>query len=191
MNNLKLATWIDWILPIILFAPFLIYLLIGSLQISAWSTIGLIACGAFSWTFAEYLLHRYIFHLKITNKICKIAQEATHGIHHKTPLTIKRSILPIIEAALVGILFYGCLVLIFEKLYTTPFYLGFVIGYLYYDLFHYALHNLPISGKWFKNLKIEHLKHHYSNDESNYGVTTQIWDRVFRSTNEKTEPTRL
>ena len=183
MNNLKLATLLDWILPVFIFAPFLVYLLLMTLKITLLlpTTIGLVVIGAFFWTFAEYLLHRYVFHLKITNKFCKIAQDSTHGIHHKMPRTIKRSILPIFEAALVGILFYACFFMILGSAFAAPFYLGFVLGYLYYDLFHYALHNLPISAKWVKNLKVEHLKHHYIHEESNYGVTTQIWDRVFSS----------
>jgi sterol desaturase/sphingolipid hydroxylase (fatty acid hydroxylase superfamily) len=42
--------------------------------------------------------------------------------------------------------------------------------------------NIPGSmgkSRWATNLKRHHALHHYRGGESNFGVTTRIWDRLF------------
>jgi 4-hydroxysphinganine ceramide fatty acyl 2-hydroxylase len=61
---------------------------------------------------------------------------------------------------------------------ATSVFCGGIIGYISYDLTHYFLHhqNLPF---WYKDLKKNHLEHHFLDYELGFGVTTKFWDRVF------------
>jgi sterol desaturase/sphingolipid hydroxylase (fatty acid hydroxylase superfamily) len=58
--------------------------------------------------------------------------------------------------------------------------LGFGVGYLMYDMVHYALHHIETrSNNYFKKLQRYHNMHHYSGQEAAYGVTSKLWDMVF------------
>jgi sterol desaturase/sphingolipid hydroxylase (fatty acid hydroxylase superfamily) len=49
-------------------------------------------------------------------------------------------------------------------------------------MIHYATHHFAMKnpvGLW---LKQHHLRHHYKDDETGYGVSSPLWDYVFRST---------
>ena len=58
---------------------------------------------------------------------------------------------------------------------------GMVGGYVWYDLTHYYLHHAApktAAGKW---LRRYHLVHHFQTPEVRYGITTPLWDHVFRT----------
>jgi sterol desaturase/sphingolipid hydroxylase (fatty acid hydroxylase superfamily) len=58
--------------------------------------------------------------------------------------------------------------------------LGFGVGYLSYDMVHYALHHIEAHGNnYFKKLQRYHNMHHYSGQDAAYGVTSKLWDMVF------------
>lgn len=58
--------------------------------------------------------------------------------------------------------------------------LGFAIGYIIYDMTHYALHHFETTGdSYFKRLQRYHNMHHYSGQEAAYGVSSKFWDIVF------------
>ncbi len=61
--------------------------------------------------------------------------------------------------------------------------LGFVFGYLAYDMIHYATHHFSMKetemGLWLKHY---HSKHHYQDEKYGFGVSSPLWDYVFRTT---------
>jgi dihydroceramide fatty acyl 2-hydroxylase len=62
-----------------------------------------------------------------------------------------------------------------------PFFAGIVIGYVIYDLTHYYLHHAAprtAFGKW---LRKYHLVHHFQTPDVRYGITSPLWDLVFRT----------
>ena len=57
---------------------------------------------------------------------------------------------------------------------------GFIGGAIVYDSIHYYCHFGPeLEVGWLKRLRVNHMKHHYRNSRSNFGVTTNLWDIVF------------
>jgi sterol desaturase/sphingolipid hydroxylase (fatty acid hydroxylase superfamily) len=64
----------------------------------------------------------------------------------------------------------------------SPWFIGFITGYLFYDLTHYFLHHSnPPESSYFKMMKLYHMQHHYKNGAEGYGITNKIWDRIFNT----------
>ena len=64
---------------------------------------------------------------------------------------------------------------------VAPFFMGFLAGYLFYDMVHYAIHHYNFKSKFWLNLKHHHMLHHYKDMDHGYGVSSKIWDYIFRS----------
>src|ERR1700722_10184400 len=103
----------------------------------AWSSA--IVFGVFIWTIFEYLLHRYVLH-----HVPWIRE--MHDAHHKeqkaligTPTYLTVSLM-LVTVALPSILIAGPAV-------GSCFTAGIVLGYLWYVVVHYGLHNWNIKPK--------------------------------------------
>jgi sterol desaturase/sphingolipid hydroxylase (fatty acid hydroxylase superfamily) len=82
----------------------------------------------------------------------------------------------------IGLFFYSIYYLVLGADLCNPFFIGFNVGYLLYDELHYATHHATWNWKWFQALKKYHMKHHYQNPDEGFGVSSPMWDHVFRST---------
>jgi sterol desaturase/sphingolipid hydroxylase (fatty acid hydroxylase superfamily) len=70
--------------------------------------------------------------------------------------------------------------LLLSALAVSLFFVGFLSVMIIYDCIHYFCHFGPQTEiLWLKTLRINHLKHHYRNQQKNFGVTTNLWDKVF------------
>ena len=101
-----------------------------------------------------------------------------HGVHHAYPRDGTRLVMPLIVSAPLAVIFYFLFKAVFGKYYLITF-AGLVLGYVCYDSIHYATHHFPMKkglGKW---LKEYHLKHHYVDSTTAYGVSNPLWDYVF------------
>ena len=56
---------------------------------------------------------------------------------------------------------------------------GFGLGYLAYDMIHYAVHHAPVRHPVFKKLQKHHMVHHYHDPEHGFGVSSVLWDKAF------------
>jgi len=65
---------------------------------------------------------------------------------------------------------------------VLPFFAGFLIGYLFYDITHYAIHHFNMHNKLWLAIKNHHSKHHYQNPGLGYGVSQPTWDYIFGTT---------
>ena len=170
--------------PLILYLP-----VIGCmLYVSLWQrqfavvTVGvLFLLGILLWTLLEYLIHRYIFHYEPKTGLGKRLHYIIHGVHHDYPNDGRRLVMPPSISVPLAFLFYGVFLLIFGHL-TPSVFAGLVFGYLCYDMLHYATHHFPMKrGVWLW-LKQYHLRHHYKDDQVGYGISSPLWDYVFRTT---------
>jgi dihydroceramide fatty acyl 2-hydroxylase len=83
-------------------------------------------------------------------------------------------------AALFYGLFYGVLaVLLKAPQWVNPLMAGFIVGYLLYDMTHYATHHFPMRSGYAKFLKRHHMMHHYKDPATRFGVSSPLWDWVF------------
>ncbi|KAL9266628.1 Dihydroceramide fatty acyl 2-hydroxylase FAH1-like protein [Drosera capensis] len=63
---LTLAKW--WVIPLI-WLPVASWFILSSIQrgLSPQSTMMTVVCGIFVWSIVEYMIHRFIFHMKTTS----------------------------------------------------------------------------------------------------------------------------
>lgn len=69
-------------------------------------------------------------------------------------------------------------------LYAT-FWSFVVVGYVIYDVCHYALHHIDTTKSkdtWFHRLQVYHNRHHFSGEEAGFGVSSPLWDYILRTT---------
>jgi sterol desaturase/sphingolipid hydroxylase (fatty acid hydroxylase superfamily) len=140
--------------------------------------------GLFIWTFAEYTLHRFVFHYKPTNPTQERIFFLFHGIHHAQPQCKTRLVMPPVVSVPVSALFYGLFWLIAGQILgartlVDPLVSGFITGYLIYDLTHYATHHFPMRARGLKFIKRHHMQHHYKTPDQRFGVSSHFWDLVF------------
>lgn len=183
------------IVPIVLFAPLISYFLFFKNNVEILgigSLIGLLAGGLLSWTLAEYLIHRFVFHYHPVSEMGKKVHFLVHGIHHDYPRDPMRLVMPPVVSIPLAITFYGLFSLTLGNTYTPPFYAGFVLGYLAYDMIHYGTHHFSMkqtkAGLWLKHY---HSLHHYKDEKLGFGVSNPLWDFVFRTAlAESSKPTK-
>jgi sterol desaturase/sphingolipid hydroxylase (fatty acid hydroxylase superfamily) len=141
-------------------------------------SIGLVLLGVLIWTLFEYVMHRFIFHLKLKSQFGKWLLFLMHGNHHVDPGDHYRNLMPPIVSLCVNGLFWGLSLLLLGPAGSLLF-LGFGIGYVVYDSVHYACHQLPMRGPVLRQLRRHHIRHHYAKQEGNYAITAIFWDRLF------------
>ena len=172
------------VIPLALYLPVVGYLLYVSLwrrQLSFVAVAALFLLGILLWTLIEYLIHRYVFHYEPKTRWGKQLHFVIHGVHHDYPNDARRLVMPPAISIPLAFLFFGLFFLIFGSLAPAVF-AGLVFGYLCYDMLHYATHHLAMkSGVWLW-LKQYHLRHHFKDDHVGYGISSPLWDYVFRTT---------
>lgn len=182
---LEKFTRVHFTIPLFIFVPVILYFLYKSIFVFLLPLliiIGFIALGLFVWTFTEYFLHRFIFHWELPGKLGKRIHFIFHGVHHDYPSDSKRLVMvPSISIPL-ALLFYFMFYKLLGEMHVAPFFVGFILGYLIYDMVHYAVHHFNLHNKFWLELKNHHMIHHYKDDHNGFGVSSKLWDLVFRST---------
>jgi sterol desaturase/sphingolipid hydroxylase (fatty acid hydroxylase superfamily) len=140
--------------------------------------------GLFLWTFTEYTMHRFVFHFKARTPWQERMSFLFHGVHHAQPQCKTRLVMPLPVSIPLALVFYGLFYLLLNRLINAPGWLapiisGFMIGYLIYDLTHYATHHFPMRAGFLKFLKRYHMQHHFKTPNARFGVSSPIWDKVF------------
>jgi sterol desaturase/sphingolipid hydroxylase (fatty acid hydroxylase superfamily) len=170
--------------PLIIFVPVILYMLYLSIfdfKIGVLSIVGLVIFGLFIWTITEYLLHRFVFHWELKGEIGARIHFIFHGVHHDYPSDSRRLVMPPSVSIPLATLFYFLFRFLIGDVSVHPFFVGFLIGYLFYDISHYAIHHFNMHSKFWLAIKNHHIKHHYQDPDKGYGVSSPIWDYVFRT----------
>lgn len=179
---------IDWKVPLFIYVPIILYFLYQSaVTVNLLYILPLIVLGIMVWTFTEYNLHRFVFHWCPPGEIGKRIHFMFHGVHHDYPRDSKRLVMVPVVSLPLAVLFYFTFRFILQSLFgdaqlVYPFFVGFVVGYLFYDMTHYALHHANFKSKFWLDLKQHHMIHHYSDPENGFGVSTKFWDMVYHTT---------
>jgi sterol desaturase/sphingolipid hydroxylase (fatty acid hydroxylase superfamily) len=186
---LEFFTHISPVTVMVIYIPVAVYSLVVAIRNgSAFSSVAvipaLVLLGLFLWTFSEYMLHRFLFHYPARNAWQERISFLMHGVHHKQPRCKTRLVMPPVVSIPLAALFLGAYYLVFGILFGVPHWVapvfsGFMFGYLFYDLTHYATHHVPIPSRYYRFLKKYHMDHHYKTPDARFGVSSPIWDRVF------------
>jgi len=139
--------------------------------------------GVFFWTLFEYMMHRFLFHMKVIRNGAQKIIYTMHGVHHEFPRDRERLFMPpvpsIVVSSLIFLLFYGLM-----GWMALAFFSGFLIGYLLYGSMHFAIHAFA-PPKFLKALWRNHHLHHYQTDDKGFGVSSILWDIIFRTMPQK------
>jgi sterol desaturase/sphingolipid hydroxylase (fatty acid hydroxylase superfamily) len=175
---------VHFAVPLIVFVPTIVYFLWSGLRIEGITSLGLslsLFGGLLVWTLTEYVLHRFVFHFMPSSEWGKKLHFIFHGVHHDFPNDALRLVLPPSVSIPLATLFYFLFSAVIPALYLNSFFAAFLTGYLCYDMFHYAFHHGNFSNPILKKLKQHHMMHHYTDADNGYGVTSVLWDIIFRS----------
>ena len=176
--------------PVVIFLPviaYTLYLALGPRGLSIAATASLFALGLLIWTLVEYVMHRYFFHYEPTSRWGKRIHFFVHGAHHDYPQDASRLVAPPAFSIPVAAVFYGLFLAVFGRLAPGAF-AGFIFGYLCYDMIHYATHHFSMKRGAALWLKQYHMRHHYKDDHHGYGVSSPLWDYVFRTRGRRVQP---
>lgn len=172
--------------PLVVFLPVVLVSMYVSMQggwgeaVGVVTSIGVFALGVLAWTLVEYVIHRWAFHLHPTSVLGKQVHFLVHGIHHDYPRDSTRLVMPLLVSVPLAVAFYAGYAWLVAP-YHNALFGGFIFGYVAYDSIHYATHHFPMTSRVGRFLKEYHMKHHYVDDHTAFGVSTPLWDFVFRT----------
>lgn len=141
--------------------------------------------GILFWTFFEYLMHRYLFHMVVESPRAKKFVYIMHGVHHEFPRDKERLFMPPVPSIILA----STIFFIMHSLMgwnALSFFPGFLFGYMVYGSMHYAIHAFT-PPKFMKALWRNHHLHHYKTPEKGFGVSSVLWDVVFGTVPKKEE----
>jgi len=170
--------------PFVVYIPLIGYFLYRSYTIDALavSTIaGMFFAGLLTWTFSEYVLHRWVFHWMNQTPRGKRIHFLLHGVHHDFPSDKDRLVMPLLTSVPLAVIFYVLFHAMCGVRLGDPVYAGFVLGYLAYDGTHYAVHHFKQTSRIGKLVKRHHMLHHHADHDGGFGVSSPLWDIVFRT----------
>jgi len=175
---------VHWSVPLIVFVPVVTYctwLAFVRYHISVGFYGAYFAGALLFWTLTEYVLHRFVFHWIPSSSWGKRLHFIFHGVHHDYPNDALRLVMPASVSIPLATFFYFLFSLVFAGGGLLAFFSGFIVGYLFYDLSHYAIHHANFKSGLWKKMKQHHMHHHYADPNRGYGVSSKIWDKIFDS----------
>jgi sterol desaturase/sphingolipid hydroxylase (fatty acid hydroxylase superfamily) len=139
--------------------------------------------GAATWTYVEYLAHRYVLHGRFPDgrgvrHLLHKYFDHLHYEHHARPWdgdhingTIEDTIVFMAVAAALSFL---------APLHTAPvFVAGLMQSYILEEWVHHSVHFYNFQGRYFRYIRRHHLYHHSPRGtEVGFGLTNGFWDVV-------------
>src|SRR5688572_24913876 len=166
------------------YAAVLLYWSITHTSLSTWTTVGMFVLGVISFTWVEYNVHRYVFHMQTYTKLRAKLQYTMHGVHHEFPKDKDRLAMP----PLLSVTIATILLLLFRLILgdmVFSFLPGFLVGYAYYLSIHYMVHAFQPPKNFLKMLWVNHSMHHYKHGELIFGVSSPLWDYIYGTMQDK------
>lgn len=138
-----------------------------------------VLAGVGTWSFLEYVIHRWMGHERALAKRWFNFFGGEHTRHHSEGDYFA----PPWKKALSAVVLVPLITAAASGLVGTPlamaYALGFVGFYLTYEWLHLRLHTheaLTPYGRWARK---HHFAHHFHDPSRNHGVTSPIWDWAF------------
>jgi len=181
------SPWLDRLsrvhpaVPPLIYIPVIAVLAVaGATQLSAWKFVLALVGGYAFWTLCEYWIHRVVFHFEPEDGIGARLHWIMHGVHHDHPNDPLRLVMPPAVSVPLAAAFIGLFVLVLGTPLAWAAGAGFLAGYLFYDMLHYALHHhRHPSSALERRLRELHMRHHFEDDTRGFGISAPWWDLVF------------
>ena len=87
--------------------------------------------------------------------------------------------MPVLLSVPIMLIAFGVTRILFGLPYGYPVLMGFIIGYLGYDMVHYYTHHAKPTTRLGQTLRRLHLLHHFRDPTRAFGVSAPYWDYVF------------
>lgn len=183
-NFLESLSKVHFSIPLYIYIPVVGYFSYKSFQsgISFFQFVLWFVFGLIVWSVTEYVLHRFIFHFEPKSAWGRRIHFIFHGVHHDYPRDAKRLVMPPSASIPLALAFYFLFrYLLPSAMSLYAFFPGFLVGYLIYDMMHYAMHHYNFKSAVMKKIKQHHMLHHYQDESKGYGVSSPLWDIFFKS----------
>ena len=173
--------------------------------------VTMFVCGLVVWSFTEYVIHRFAFHVpeEVDDRAKAITASLEpgepvlghlgmrekvyflmHGVHHFYPNDSLRLVMVPGVSVPLAIAFYFAFTIGLGSVLGPALFAGFVVGYLMYDTTHFVVHHHPCRGRISASLKKWHMRHHYVDPDSDYGVSSPAWDFVWGTWGGRKKPAK-
>jgi dihydroceramide fatty acyl 2-hydroxylase len=170
------------IVPPLIFGPVIVLMATLAFEgLSPLRALLAIIGGYLFWTLTEYGIHRFVFHFEPDHPVGARFHWIIHGVHHDHPNDPMRLVMPPSVSVPLAALFVLGFYLVLGSPSCWGVGAGFLVGYLAYDMLHYALHHFRPRGRVGKRLRELHMRHHFQDDDRGFGISAPWWDVVFRT----------
>jgi len=177
-ERLTLISWRTFAVTWAILLPCIAWVARGTAQ--PWIAASLVAAGLLAWSLFEYAMHRFLFHWHVNAAAVQRFVFVIHGNHHDNPNDPLRDLMPLpVSLPIAGFVWLLCVLAVGPA--GTWLFLGFITGYVMYDLIHYACHQWPMRSPFAQAIKRHHMRHHFVDGHGNYAISAIFWDRVFAS----------
>lgn len=168
-------------------APTVVYLPAGlyfawqsAVGLGAPAAVGLYLAGLLAWSLLEYVTHRGSFHHEPSSDGQLAFVYLVHGVHHAYPDDSRRWMMPLVVTIPLSAAFFLAFTIVLGP-YAGGTFAGFIHGYLAYDLIHYFVHRGRLPTRAGRFLRRYHMAHHYALPDRHFGVSSPLWDLIFRT----------
>lgn len=169
---------------LIFFLPLITFFLYHSLSRSTSSlqTAALIGSGVLYWTFLEYVIHRFLYHVNYPTKLLNYFWGSFHQYHHQDMSDHR-----VLNAGFLMMYVVTPVVLTPLLLLTRDLQIlasvgaGLAIAHYSYEWVHYTLHLKVYETGYLGYIQRYHFHHHDHSPKKNFGNTSHFWDVVFRT----------
>ena len=145
--------------------------------------------GAFLWTFAEYLLHRFAMHA-LHGKGIMSREHLEHHVTSAWNFDVNHIL------SWTGMLLVGFGGLAPLAAWATSWSVGIAVavgwaaGYFHYEVRHALAHRRGPTSRYTRWVAQNHFHHHFGHPMANHGVSVPWWDLVF-GTSERPSKVRV
>lgn len=137
-----------------------------------------LCAGVLTWSLLEYLIHRFLGHLP---RLRPNPFATEHVRHHSEGDYFAPTWKKVLAAALLS----GALLWPLTQALGVTLGLAYLAGlmgfYATYEVLHRREHTCAGFGAYGRWARGHHFAHHYSDARYNHGVTSPLWDVVFRT----------
>jgi sterol desaturase/sphingolipid hydroxylase (fatty acid hydroxylase superfamily) len=137
-----------------------------------------VAAGAAAFSLVEYAVHRWGFHG--ARRWAPGLYDVIHGAHHRLPDDPGRRVVPLSHSLPIAV--------VLMLLTSPPVTCGLFLGYLAYEAAHAVAHRRGPLPWGLRQLRRHHARHHHVDDEAAFGVSSPLWDLVFRTMPRRPHP---
>ncbi len=132
--------------------------------------------GALSWTFLEYVIHRWLGH---DRRYRRTPFGVEHVRHHAEGNYFAPSHKKLLAAAVAAAVLIPPAALALGATLGAAYVGGLLGFYGVYEVLHRLEHVHPGLGAYGRWARRHHFTHHFVDARCNHGVTTPLWDLVF------------